>query len=140
MLEDNCRELFDRIASDLVWQIELPPKMAGFLEQRGYTTSNVFDKRRCARARIPCRAVMWFVRSLPAFPRSDGLVGIYTADLSRHGIGILCHEQLFPGEEVRILLPTSYLDVTIVRGRRAGPKCFEAGCSIGHASADESSQ
>jgi hypothetical protein len=54
-------------------------------------------------------------------------VGTYTRDFSRWGCGFLTTEQLFPEERVRIVLPTFWVQLLVVRTRRITSKCYESG-------------
>lgn len=130
MLEENYRKLFASLKDSVEWQIQLPATMGDFFGRGGYTASNRFDVRRCPRIRSRHKAVMYFSEALPVFPRPTTPVAIYTNDLSRTGFGCICREQLFPGERVQILLPHCWMEVTIARGRRLGPQCFEAGAFL----------
>lgn len=127
MLEANYPKLFARLIEKVEWRIELPRELSDFFDHGGPNPANAYDMRRCPRMRSRHRGVMYFSRALPAFPRSDAPMGVYTVDLSRTGFGCLCAEQLFPGEQVRVLLPNCWLEATVARGRRLGPQCFEAG-------------
>ena len=127
MLEGNYSKLFAGLIEKLKWRIELPAEMADFFESAAAIPANAFDMRRCPRMRSRHRGVLYFNRPLPAFPRSGEPVGVFTVDLSRTGFGCLCGEQLFPGEEIRVLLPNCWLEATVARGRRLGPRCFEVG-------------
>lgn len=130
MLEENYSGLFARLKKTIEWQIELPTAMGDFFGRSGYTPANRFDVRRCPRIRSRHKAVMYFDEALPAFPRPPTPVPIYTNDLSRTGFGCICRDQLYPGERVQILLPNCWMEVTIARGRRLGPQCFEAGAFL----------
>lgn len=130
MLEANYPKLFADLIDKVEWRVELPPELSDFFDQGRANPSNAFDMRRCPRMRSRHRGVMYFSRALPAFPRSGAPMGVYTVDLSRTGFGCLCSEQLFPGEEICVLLPNCWLQATVARGRRLGPRCFEAGAVL----------
>ncbi len=51
-------------------------------------------------------------------------------DLSRTGIGIYYHEQLFPLEKIQVELQHRRLSAIVVRCRYLGPKCFEIGAKV----------
>lgn len=69
-------------------------------------------------------------QGLPAIPRPAKCFGIYTGDFSHNGIGFLTPHQLFPEETVRILLPSFWMRIHVVRARRLGRCCFEIGGTL----------
>ncbi len=107
--------------------IELPDHMADFLLEEGYLEAIYGEQRSNARLRVRCRAtrVSDFV---PVFVKNRTLqASVLMKDMSRSGIGLLSHEQLWPGETCWIELMQRQLHVQVVRCRKLGPKCFEVG-------------
>ncbi|MCA9131992.1 MAG: hypothetical protein KDA45_02510, partial [Planctomycetales bacterium] len=51
-------------------------------------------------------------------------------DLSRSGIGILYHQQLYPEEQFQVRFQGRLLHALVVRCRRLGPLCYETGGRI----------
>ena len=78
---------------------------------------------------------MFFEQSPPFLNRptldiSDSAVGIYTRDFSCAGIGLVSPIQLFPEERVRLVLPTFWLQMRIIRARRLNPLCYDIGGTL----------
>ncbi len=55
---------------------------------------------------------------------------VVVKDLSRTGVGIYYHEQLFPLEKIQVELQHRRLTAIVVRCRYLGPKCFEVGAKV----------
>jgi hypothetical protein len=110
--------------------VVLPPGLEGFFDELGYAPSNPFDERRAPRLRLRCPALLEVTQTLPAARRETGLAHVLVADVSRCGIGLLHHEQLWPEERISIWLPSHHLQATVVRCRRRGPSCYEIGAEL----------
>jgi hypothetical protein len=132
VLEIDYSTQLGELIQAIDWQIELPIEWSDYFEQRGEIASYAEDERHNQRLRIRTHGVMWFERSLPFRPRSSNPIGIYTRDFSRHGTGLLTPLEVFPEEEVRIALPTFWVQVHVVRARRITSKCYEIGATLIH--------
>ena len=71
--------------------------------------------------------------------REDQAGTVLVKDLSKSGIGILYHRQIFPGERFDILVLGRTIDVTAVRCRRIDALCYETGAII-HSVTSESAE
>ncbi|MEX2186761.1 MAG: PilZ domain-containing protein [Pirellulales bacterium] len=120
---DQRRQLIERIPC----RVQLPLDWEEQFEGEGYVASYAGEFRANFRYRASRRAVVQIGGELPAFPRDGGMFGAFVQDFSRRGMGLLYHEQLFPEERVRVLLPSVSVDGTVVRCRRRGPDCYELG-------------
>jgi hypothetical protein len=80
--------------------------------------------------RVRTHGILVPQRWLPAFPRSAAPVAIYTKDFSKTGFGFVAHQQYFPGEHVRVILATFWMEIAVRRCRRLGPACYEAGGTL----------
>jgi hypothetical protein len=123
---DHRRKLIERIPC----RVRLPPEWDRPFETEGCAPSQANEFRAGMRYRVCRRAVVQVEGGLPAFPRSDGYCGAIVQDFSRDGMGILYHEQLFPDERVRVLLPSISVDATVIRCRRCGPEFYELGLML----------
>lgn len=119
---EQRRRLIERIAC----RVLLPPELKELLEAEGYASSQDDEFRTNFRYRAVRRAVVQPCGNLPAFPRG-GMSGAIVQDFSRRGMGLLHHEQFFPDERLRVLLPSVSVEGTVARCRRRGPSCFELG-------------
>ena len=113
-------------------RILLPDGMQDFFNESGPTSPLPSDRRTSVRTRVRTRGVLFPRCWLPAFPRSPEPQAIFTKDFSKTGFGFLAHEQYFPGEQVRVLLATFWMEISIRRCRRLGPECFELGGMLIH--------
>lgn len=123
---DQRRQLIERIPC----RVQLPPDWAAADEGEGYGGACANEFRANFRYRAPRRGALQFIDELPAFRRGNGLFGVVVQDFSRRGMGLLFHEQLFPEERVRVLLPSVSVVGAVSRCRRRGPGCFEVGLTL----------
>lgn len=130
MLEEHYSSHFHELARSLDWDIELPVEWADYFEDRGEIASLENDERHNQRLKVRTHGVLWFDRSLPFCPRTRDPVGVYTRDFSKNGMGFLSPLQIFPEEQVRILLPTFWLQLNVIRTRRITSKCYEVGARL----------
>jgi hypothetical protein len=65
--------------------------------------------------------------SPPSIHRTERQAIVYLKDISKRGIGILTHTQLFPQEKILLLFQQRKVTATIVRCRRIGELCWECG-------------
>lgn len=130
MLDDDYETRFGQLIRSLDWDIELPPEWGDFFAERGKLGTRLEDDRRHQRMMVRVYGALWFTGPLPSLPRPDTPVGIYTRDFSRRGFGFLSSMQLFPEEIVRVVLPTFWVEVRIVRARRFTASCYLAGAEL----------
>jgi PilZ domain-containing protein len=71
-----------------------------------------------------------YMRGKAVLKRGDTVVGAYTKDVSRQGIGFLSPVQLLPKEQVKLQLPVAELNLEITRCRRLEKECFECGAKF----------
>ncbi len=132
MLEDDYSTRFAELIESIGFDIELPIEWSDYFEQRGEVASFVEDQRTNQRLMIRTHGLMWFDQSLPFLSREDRVFGVYTRDFSRLGCGFLTPFELYPEERVRIILPTFWVQLHVVRARRITSKCYEIGASLLH--------
>lgn len=116
-------------------QVQLPENLKSFFEERGYVSPSNFENRSNARLRVRSEGSIRFVYAprglcggLEFRPTDMGRVLI--KDLSRTGIGILYHEQIFPEEQFQIVFQNRQLDVRAFRCRRLNEACYEIGGQV----------
>ncbi len=85
------------------------------------------DQRAAKRNKVRTIGVLFIESPLLTIPRERVFHGIYTKDFSRKGCGFLTDFELFPEERVRIVLPTFWIRLQVVRTRKVGPFCYESG-------------
>ena len=69
----------------------------------------------------------YYLRTKALLKRGTALLGTYTKDVSRQGVGFLSPVQLMPKERVRLHLPHAELSLEVARCRRVDQGCFECG-------------
>jgi hypothetical protein len=68
-----------------------------------------------------------YMRGKAVLKRGATVIGAYTKDVSRQGIGFLSPVQLLPKEQVKLQLPVTELNLEITRCRRLEKEYFECG-------------
>jgi hypothetical protein len=100
-------------------QARLPEPAEDFFAGQGPVRTHDDSKRRFHRFYFRGKALLY---------RQAAILGVYTKDVSRHGIAFLSPVQLLPKERVRLcVLGASRLQLEVSRCRRTGPQCFECG-------------
>lgn len=130
MLDEDYSNQLDLIKQSLAWSIELPPSMERFFDYAGESGVTPHEARRFMRIRARTHAVAFFELSVPSVEREPVPFGVYTADFSRTGCSFVSHFQLYPTEEVRLILPKFWLQLQVVRCRKLGERCFENGAVL----------
>ncbi|MGB7325579.1 MAG: PilZ domain-containing protein [Rubripirellula sp.] len=130
MLEIDYPTQFGELIQSTDCDIELPVEWTDFFEERGEVAAFIEDARNNRRLRIRTHGLMWFERTLPFCKRSTDPVVCYTRDFSRIGAGILVPFQIFPEEKLRLVLPTFWVQLHVVRARRITSKCYEIGTQL----------
>jgi hypothetical protein len=100
-------------------KVQIPSPLAdGFLTTQGPAATYFDDKRAYQR---------FFLRGKAVLKRSGSLMGAYTKDVSRQGVGFLSPVQLMPRERVKLSLPSAELQLEVSRCRRVDKDCFDCG-------------
>jgi hypothetical protein len=130
VLEIDYSTQLGELIQSVDWNIELPVEWSDYFEERGEIASYADDERHNQRLKIRTHGVLWFDRWLPFRPRTSDPVGIYTRDFSRQGAGFLMPFEVYPEEQVRMALPTFWVQLHVVRARRITSKCYEIGATL----------
>jgi len=130
MLDKDYSSSLNKLIAQTTWEIKLPPHMEDFFQESKTSHSMPSDRRGGMRIRARTKALLWPEVQLPDFPREDKFIGVFTNDFSRNSFGIISPTQFWPGEVVRILLPTFWMSGRVSRVRYIGPNCFEIGCTL----------
>lgn len=137
MLEHDVREdtQLEDLVENLCCEIMLPSSKADFFDSEDSHPVIADDKRRFKRRRFHSLAALEYRQSLHALHREPGWQRVYTKDISRGGLAFLHSEQLFPLEQMRILLPTRTTEplfkdsqqclIEVTRCHRWGAQCYE---------------
>lgn len=110
--------------------VKLPFALRNFFNEKGYAASNIFENRTTARLKIRCEAVLHLTVTPAFLARSELDFQVLVKDMSKTGIGILCHRQLYPTESFCIELMGRQIHAAVVRCRKLGESCYEVGARI----------
>lgn len=115
--------------------IKLPEELRAFYQESGYLPTTALENRTNARLRIRRDGQIKFTYTPPILKekpefRNVTQGSILIKDLSRIGIGILYHEQIFPEEKFDIHFQGRIIHVCAVRCRRLCDDCYEVGGRI----------
>ena len=127
MLAETSDQLNPESDQPLPLLVQLPKHMASFFEEAGYLETVYCELRGQARLRVRCESILEsdFVPPFLGIQQRRSVVLI--KDLSRSGLGLLSHEQLWPGERFWVSLHGRRLHVRVVRCRKLANACFEVG-------------
>jgi PilZ domain len=126
---DHSKRL-ESLIDRLDWSIELPPDWSNYFAESGESNVLPNDERQSRRIKVRTLSVLHVEHAIPSLPRPSVPLGVYTHDFSRRGCGFISPVQLLPEEVVRLLLPTLWMRLRIVRARRVGPRCYEIGAEL----------
>lgn len=116
-------------------EVILPDNLKAFFYESGYLPTTAEEARTNARLRVRSIGDI-LLKHTPSKLRGDlkerdkraGKVLI--KDLSRNGIGVLYHQQVYPAEQFQLRFQGRLINATVVRCRRLGEKCYEIGGRI----------
>jgi len=116
-------------------EVILPEDLKAFFYEMGYLPTTAEESRSNARLRVRSIGDILLQHSPPILRK--GLVGrakrsgkVLIKDLSRTGIGVLFHQQVFPEEQFQIRFQGRLINSIAVRCRRLGNMCYEIGGRI----------
>ena len=109
-------------------EVELPSSWTDYFDRRGMMPTCLQEKRRFPRSYLRTSAALEYRQSFPALPRSATWYEVYTKDVSRGGVAFLHGEELYPMEQMSLVLPDGRLHpIEVVRCRRIQDRSFEIG-------------
>jgi hypothetical protein len=130
MLVENDPAAFKRLVESLPEKFRLPIEIRNQLAKRGAAASNPFEGRRTPRFFCNGLAVVTPHRLNQALAVQREQATAVVRDLSRTGIGLICHEQHYPLEQFIVELDHAIIRATIKRVRRIAEFCYETGVTI----------
>jgi hypothetical protein len=136
MLENaNLVEDLTSSASFAPLKVILPEELQRFYAERGYLAAMPHEDRTHSRLNVRSQGFIRFLSTNPILNcdliATDTRQGtILVKDISKTGIAILYHRQIFPCEHFEIFLHSRVIDASAVRCRRIGPNCYETGAII----------
>lgn len=116
-------------------EVILPDNLKAFFYESGYLPTTAEEARTNARLRVRSIGdiLIMYTPSQLRFglmerDRHEGKVLI--KDLSRTGISVLYHHQIYPEEQFQVRFQGRLINAVAVRCRRLGEKCIETGARI----------
>lgn len=130
MLAVDYRTKLEQLIHSIDWKIEIPAEWTDYFEDTGRPAAFADDQRHNQRLKIRTCGILWFEKAIPIRSRKKTPMGIYTRDFSRQGTGFLSPCEIYPEEQVRIVLPTFWVQLRVARARRINAKCYEIGAVL----------
>lgn len=115
--------------------VQLPDDLKQFYSETGYVHTTANEVRSNARLRVRRQGLLTIVRTPPGLAENNSLHSSASGltlikDLSRVGVGLLYHEQLYPEEQIELQFQGREMGIHIVRCRRIGSRCYEIGGKV----------
>ncbi|MCC9655335.1 hypothetical protein [Rhodopirellula halodulae] len=132
MLDFDYPQHYAQVVRATHWDIDLPEEWSDFFHESGVAPVAYSDQRQSQRRIVRTCGLLYFDRALPCMPRSCRPLGIFTRDFSKNACGIITPIELYPEEDVRLILPTFWLQLRVVRAFRHQAKCYEIGMRLLH--------
>jgi hypothetical protein len=111
-------------------QVILPPEMANFFAESGYCQTTFSECRNNARLRVRVESTLTFEYSPTFAKRQFKHTRVLVKDLSKTGIAVLVHHQMWPTEKFSLELHGRLIEADVVRCRKLGDCCFEVGATV----------
>jgi hypothetical protein len=115
----------------LTMKIQLTPDLKKSLEERGTDDPNLYEARGAARFRCNATATAKLLHSPLSAPNQEIDSLVIVRNLSRSGVGLICHQQWFPDQAIEVTFGAGKIQGRIARARRIAPSCYEVGFEIG---------
>jgi len=121
-------KFFHRALKELPFHVQVPRTKLDELGKSGPVQTTVSDQRRHVRFRQLKRCVLRCESTFPSIQRTSQLSLGLVVNISKEGVGILHHAQLYPNERFVMRFEGSGLmRLTVARCRKIGPQCYEIG-------------
>ncbi|HBJ35128.1 MAG TPA: hypothetical protein DDZ51_10315 [Planctomycetaceae bacterium] len=108
----------------------MPETWSRYFEESGVLPSLPNDLRASQRRAVRTYGLLRIDGALPAIPRNADFMGVYTKDFSKNAVGFISPIQLYPTERLRLILPTFWLSLFVIRCRRHNSRCYEVGAKL----------
>ncbi len=129
----------NRIALDPIQvaglDVVLPDNLKAFFYESGYLPTTAEEARTNARLRVRSIGDILMIQTpsilrFGLMERGRRAGKVLIKDLSRTGIGVLYHQQIYPQELFQVRFQGRLINAVAVRCRRLGEKCYETGARI----------
>ncbi len=131
MLVEHRSPTFEQLNESLSMLIQLTDDLREVLSsEHGTTTPCLTEVRNTPRFCCCGKCIITIYPDSYRMPGQESQSLGIVRDLSRKGIGIIAHQQLYPEQMVELLLENATVKTRVARARREGPFCFEIGLVI----------
>ncbi|MBA2115954.1 hypothetical protein [Bremerella alba] len=121
---------FLRTVRDLTFEVQIPRAKLEELGKSGHIETTATDQRRHVRFRQLKRCILRCEPTFPTIERPQQLSLALVTNISRKGVGLLYHSQLYPKESFVLRIEgAGLLRLTVARCRKLGPQCYEIGAT-----------
>lgn len=128
--DDQLQKLIN-VVGPLKFAVELPTTPDEYFSTSGATSSVHDEQRRYMRSHLRVTAGLQYRRSLPSLSRDAAWYKVVMRDISRGGISFLHSEQLFPTEQLMLVMPDCKPRcIEVTRCRRINDTCYEVGANF----------
>ena len=128
---DDQLEKLMREVGPLECSLRLPQAPSEYFAVTGELPSIAEERRRFIRRHLRVTAALQYRRSLPALDREPRWFKVVVRDVHRQGISFLHAEQLFPKEQLTlVLLDGKHRYIEVMRCTRLQDCCFAIGADF----------
>lgn len=116
--------------------VQLPADIRARIQSPSAMLDQSFENRTCNRLNVLLEGNLTILSTPEALRGNLEQINdrknshVVIKDLSRTGLGIYFHDQLYPLERIQVQLQHRKLTAIVVRCRYLGPKCFEIGAKV----------
>lgn len=128
--DDQLAALVNEVGT-LEFSLQLPQPAAEYFAVCGELPSIADEQRRYIRRHLRVTAALHYRRSLPELRRESCWFKVLVRDVHRKGISFLHSEQLFPTEQMLlVLLDGKRRKIEVMRCNRLGDHCYTVGADF----------
>ena len=130
MLENCDRQELATLLNHAEDRIQLPTEWQNFFTEEESILPRPEERRQFVRRHARMKAALVVKSTLTQPDRSNVIHCIYCRDLSRGGLSFIHAQELYPGDDVAIRLPTCWINLTVVYCKRQNDRCYVVGGSF----------
>jgi len=128
---DDQLQKLSSVVGPLNFELKLPTEPQEYFSVTGAVASIPEDQRRYIRTNLRVTAALQYRRSLPALVRPDDWHKVVMRDISRSGVSFLHSEQVFPTEQLMLVMPDCKPRcIEVMRCRQINEACYEVGANF----------
>ena len=128
--DDQLQKLI-RVVGELKCELQMPWPAEEYFAVTGVVAPVPDEHRRYVRTRMRVSAALQYRRSFPSLVRAAQWHKIVIQDVSRSGLGFLHSEQLFPAEQLMLVMPDCKpRSIEVARCRKLSEACYEIGATF----------